>query len=581
MKLIKAEIHNFGSYRHLEFFYEGLGLTLVYGATGSGKSTLADIAPWILYGVTAKDGNADDVRSWFSPHEPTTGTLTLDLPSSKTLTITRIRGKANQNDLYWGYSNRDASDHSGNIHRGKDLADSQRRLNEILGCDADTFGTAAYVSEFSPTGSFFRAGAKDRRKLLERLADTTIAARLQDRSAAARKDAKSSAAKHEVDEKVLQSSIVGTEAYLTRLAEQSETWITDKAKRLNELGTKSINFEVDKAVSLQAASKKSKQWESALLTLVSNLREEESALLDRMQAIPDHSEHICLIHEQIGRLRSTKCTECGGPKRSSEIDSLKEQKTALEAAQADKARLGAEVRQINAQITRDNSSVNPYSASVAQLTSSENHYAEQIAELEDEQDPYAPNIDICQTELNNYQGSLLATTAAKNSAIASYASYTALLDLAPVLRGELIRKVGGEVEGATNALLEMYFDAEIRVEFYLDGDALDVTIGKSAYEAAYSQLSKGQRAQLKLCFSVAVMEAAANKAGMHFSCLAFDEALDGFSSDLKIKAYALFEALSEEHEAILVIDHDTGLHQMFPNKLLVELHGDESEIHEE
>lgn len=36
MKLLKAEVHNFGSYKDLEFDFNDLGLALIHGATGSG-----------------------------------------------------------------------------------------------------------------------------------------------------------------------------------------------------------------------------------------------------------------------------------------------------------------------------------------------------------------------------------------------------------------------------------------------------------------------------------------------------------------------------------------------------------------
>ena len=73
MKLLKASVVNFGSYSKLDFDFNNQGLTLIQGSTGSGKSTLQDIAIWTVLGITAKDGNADDVRNWNNLNLPTNG----------------------------------------------------------------------------------------------------------------------------------------------------------------------------------------------------------------------------------------------------------------------------------------------------------------------------------------------------------------------------------------------------------------------------------------------------------------------------------------------------------------------------
>ena len=77
------------------------------------------------------------------------------------------------------------------------------------------------------------------------------------------------------------------------------------------------------------------------------------------------------------------------------------------------------------------------------------------------------------------------------------------------------------------------------------------------------------------------MEASANKAGQHIENLFLDEALDGLDVNLKVKAYALFEKLSQEHSSVLVIDHAPELQALFHQKFHVELVGDVSQIEEE
>jgi len=154
-----------------------------------------------------------------------------------------------------------------------------------------------------------------------------------------------------------------------------------------------------------------------------------------------------------------------------------------------------------------------------------------------------------------------------------------LYDLSFKLRGELLRQSIKHVEVNTNRLLETYFDSALRVSFELSKlDDLNVTIAKNGNECSYRQLSKGQRGLLKLCFSISIMEIAANKAGLKFETLFFDEALDGLDTELKLKAYNLFAELEKSHSSVLVIDHNSELQSLFTKQYHVKLVNEESEI---
>ena len=125
MRLLEIDVTNFGSYKRFSFDFTNRGLVLIQGHTGSGKSTALDAVVWMLYGQTAKDGNADDIRSWFcSEDEETHGILNIGIGTSS-IGITRIRGKVN--DLYW------VEESSEEVHRGKDLTETQKLLEKRLG----------------------------------------------------------------------------------------------------------------------------------------------------------------------------------------------------------------------------------------------------------------------------------------------------------------------------------------------------------------------------------------------------------------------------------------------------------------
>jgi DNA repair exonuclease SbcCD ATPase subunit len=140
------------------------------------------------------------------------------------------------------------------------------------------------------------------------------------------------------------------------------------------------------------------------------------------------------------------------------------------------------------------------------------------------------------------------------------------------LRSTKIISAINYIETETNKHLTDNFDAEIRVQFDVaSADKLDVTIYKDGNQCSYTQLSKGQRCLLKLCFGVSVMSAVQNHHGISLNCLWFDEALDGLSDAFKIKAYRLFETISLQYENIFVVEHSEALKACFQNIYTAEL----------
>lgn len=242
MKLLAAQVENFGSYKELIFEFSDLGLVLIHGATGSGKSTLQDIVPWILYGVTAKAGNADEIRSWTAA-APTFGVLHIDL-RGEALTIKRVRGTPSQNDLHWL-----EGDHLDPI-RGKDITETQKLLEQRLGISADLYIAGAYYNEFSPAGSFFLAKAKDRRELLEKITDLSLPIKIAERTTNAKRDTKKA-----LTETVARHNKAGgrLEAALRserQTARDAERWDEDQTAVIKEFQEKSERFEEEKAIKI-------------------------------------------------------------------------------------------------------------------------------------------------------------------------------------------------------------------------------------------------------------------------------------------------------------------------------------------
>lgn len=562
MKPLSCEVTNFGPWKKLKFDFNNIGLALVSGATGSGKSTLLDIAPWILYGHTAKGGSVDEVRSWQAGKEPTRGSITV-LAGMEQITVCRVRGGPGQNDLFWFESESSLSE-----IRGKDINDTQKLLEVRLGVSEDVFLTGSYYHEFSDTKTFFVAKAKDRRALFERICDLSFPGRLAGVLSDETRDARG--VLKELDKTIsgLESSTAIYGQQLPTLRTKAEQWEERVARDLALFAEKSAKFEEEKAKKLQALQEKSKAWEEATsqeaLAIVTRITE--------LKALARPTKEFDLAEAKARN--EARCTTCGAlPKNLAEL---------LEKIVENKFKNNqylAEMKIRKREFDCLQVDLNPHKGLLESLKLSHNQYQAKAKDLMEQVNPFSEQADEAEESLERAQEEFRE---AQKLQLALHKRYKALEELHALTfthRGYLVNQTVQDIQNSTNRYLETYFDAEIRVLFTArDADNLDIAIYKSGYACAYTQLSKGQRQLLNLTFSLSVMKQAANNNGSHFSSLMIDEGLEGLDPALKLKAYRFFEELATQHETVLVVDHDQSFSACFSKKYHVTLCGDNSQL---
>lgn len=571
MRVLEGSFTNFGSYKSFSFDFSNMGLALAFGRTGSGKSSLPDMVAWTLFGVTAKDGSVDDVRSWTASGEPTIGILEVNVNDSK-ITITRQRGKSSQNDLYFvEYPN-------GPSIRGKDLNDTQKLLEDRLGVSADLYLTAAYFHEFSPTGTFFTAKAKDRRAVFEKIASMDLAVRLSEESSSRRKTVR----KDLDNTNSRLSTLTGRQDSLVRSHRDAKERFGDfaetTAERIKGYETESVAFEKTKGQKIKTLQLKAERWQEEKVKKIDNLLTK----CDRLdELIKPQNWGILDLEEDLTEAKKTRCSKCGGPTASEDVERLQgllakslERKRDFEQAVNDRKLVLAELESVN-------ESENPHEEMLKAAKTEVNNYSQMIEEEKKKVNPFVAQVKKLEVDLVKINCELGDAQEEAVTLSGLVSDLIQLYDLSFELRGELLKQAVQQAQDSTNRYLEKYFDSEIRVGFVLEGsDDLAVNIQKSGYDCVYKQLSKGQRGLLKLCFTVSIMKAAANKAGTHFDNLFFDEALDGLDSELKVKAFAMFEELAEEHESILLIDHALEFQTLFTKRFHVTMEADTSSVEE-
>lgn len=208
-----------------------------------------------------------------------------------------------------------------------------------------------------------------------------------------------------------------------------------------------------------------------------------------------------------------------------------------------------------------------------------NPYTEQLANAEKEINPHASGVRDFSDEITAKKVEYNIVGDEHVSVLQNITDLDTLNEVINDFRMLLIKNTIEAVQTDTNDMLAKYFDAEIRVEFSAqDADKLEVIITKDGNECAYTQLSKGQRQLLKLCFGVSIMKTVAKHNSVQFEEIFFDEALDGLDSNMKTRAFSLFQSLELYYKSIFVVEHELNFKSLFSNTYNVELVNGNSQI---
>jgi hypothetical protein len=577
------------------------------------NSTVLDAACWILYGVTSKESSADGMNSWFSD-EPTHGNIEVETESGK-ITVFRTRGKGNQNDLYW------FEEHQFAEQRGKDLKDTQNLLEHRLGVNADLYIIGAYMHQFSSADTFFIAKSKDRREVLEKLADLDFPIKLGIKASEARKSKKK-------ELELLEQELARYEGQLAQLSksraqilDSSKKWEDERAQEIKDLEEKANNFEtlrqeqvnsvVPRIEALSRLILLPEEIEARLEQVKTQIKAFEQVKKEHVEVSKKHAVAASDVEKLTGELNKLNtveakgvCPTCSAPTESNAhfhnsrvviLDALKIANNRLEDLSKHVANLESALsienkihqaydkcRQdelINSRMTQE---LLALKAQVIAARNGKNTYSADAARLKNMTNPHAANIIKCDFDIDEVQVNI----SEKEKHIGLNKTETAqlnwLYDKSFELRAALLDRAKNYLQNKTNEFLEKFFDADIRVALAFDGaDKLEVTITNEGYECPYKQLSGGERCMLKLAFNLAVMKRVEDVAGMRFNAIMLDEALNGLDGTLKSKAFNLLQSLEEEYSSIFLVDHFEEFKNLFSKQFHVVKENGYSVIHAE
>lgn len=568
MKILSASVTNFGSYKSLEFDFSNQGLTLISGPTGAGKSTLCDVIPWILFGKTAKGGTVDEVRSW-NADESTLGYITVELGDSF-IEIWRKRGS--ENDLEFHVK-------GDTVKRGKDLGDTQKLINNLLGIDADLYLSGAYFHEFSQTAAFFTSPAKLRRQIIEQMVDLSLPKKLKENISSYNKEVKKEQEKLTQDLVIKKDRLQQLSIQLASIRQKYSNWALEQKEKIEKLKEQHLQFNEIKADNIKKLEARKNRYDSDTVRHTNILKVERDTLVDLLSTYRSAPNYRQDLEQAIKDCDKDLCKECGAPKRNSQKMSLIDKLHDYKMHEQKFVQIQAEIVTVNNNLERNFKLANPYTDQVKQEETRENTYAEQLTAAKKETNPFSDQLTYGNEDKSKLQDGVAEDQSVLSELQTEHGDLELLLKVTDDFRSVLVKNIISELQNSVNKLLTDHFDAEIKVIFDVaDNDKLDVTIHKDGNECSFSQLSKGQRQLLKLCFGVSVMKAVSNHSGISFNCLWFDEAFEGLSEQLKIQSYGLLQRLSSEYESVFVVEHSQELKNMFANRIDVSLINGESQI---
>jgi DNA repair exonuclease SbcCD ATPase subunit len=538
----------------------------VTGPTGVGKSTLFDILPWILFGKTAKDGAANEVLSWKSKGM-TYGRATIDI-NGKSGVILRTR---NPNDLYYQMEKEEPV-------RGKDLLDTQKKINELIGMDSDAFLSSYYLHEFSQATNFFTASAKERRRLTEDMTDLSLPIRLTERAARYKKLLQEEETQWMEDVTGSKTQIYLLEKMVKKEKIAKDDWDEKQIKKIEELKSASKNFEKIRKNKIKEAEEKVEDWNTKKNLRIDSLNREIKDLEKEGHEI-GYKAKIKEIEDQIAIFASDKCPECGSAKHSNKILVLTKDKNNLLNKENETKRHRLNASFLIRQLEREVATENPFLPEISSAMLFSNNYKTLLKSAQKETNPHQLNLEEFYNQIKEEDKKSSETEAHLIDLRMEIRDVELLLEILVKFRSSLVLSVIQELEIRTNEYLSECFDAEIKVEFLSEeADKIQVKVSKDGNSCSFTQLSRGQRQLLKFCFGVSVMEVVINRYGVGKQYLFFDECLTGLDEGLKVKALKLLNLLSTTYNSVYVIEHSPKLKEQIPNQIVIAMDDGESQL---
>jgi DNA repair exonuclease SbcCD ATPase subunit len=258
--ITRATAKNFLSFKDLDFTYSAMGLTLVEGFdedkginTGAGKSSFFDVIVYGLFGQTSKDIKADEVINRIAKKDCEIN-IYLSANDGEYL-LKRYRKHSKwDNDLVLILPD-------GKELRGKDNRETQKLIEQELGCSFDLFLKSSYFTQFGAIDRFLSASDTEKKKLISEITDLSIYDNILEKVKSALRLNLDVLNGQEKELLKSQSSYDTTSKYLEQEKVNAEQWNSNHTIKLNTLTNNLKNWDNEKHLELTNARKQELEFE--------------------------------------------------------------------------------------------------------------------------------------------------------------------------------------------------------------------------------------------------------------------------------------------------------------------------------
>lgn len=258
-KIIGVEVENFLSFKEMKFDYKPLGLTLLEGYdedlgvnTGAGKSTFLDAPVYGLFGETSKKLKSDEVINRLSGKNLAT-VVSLQGEDGIYKVIRYRRHHQYENDLYMLTPN-------GQELRGKDNRETQKLIEQTIGCSFEVFLKSTYFTQFGSIDRFLSASDTEKKKLISEITDLSIYDEMLElvKKSIANDEKQIETVKAEINK--IQYGVDTMVTQLNDLERRSLRWASDIEALIKSAEFESSEFDKSKADELDTLEKKHNGW---------------------------------------------------------------------------------------------------------------------------------------------------------------------------------------------------------------------------------------------------------------------------------------------------------------------------------
>jgi len=546
------KVKNFFSWESLEFDFKS-GVTLIVGKNlddntmeGVGKSACINSLCWALFGQLPKDVNIDDVIK--------TGksSCVVEVHLTDGTYIVRSRGP---NQLYIGHHGSESKE------VGKDMKETQKKINDLIGMSFDTFMQSVYFAQ-NYNNKFITANQEQKAKILSELQDLSIFDK-------AYKKANDMLRSVKMDLDIARNKLDSEKAIHKILNTQ-----------LIDYNNLNSNFELTKKEQLADFNVRIAELLSKNHLIETEMKEicNISSIEDKINRLGD--ANICIVHIQqqlyhIEQLRTSssdgKCHSCGQTvsHASIKIQDDTDLRQKEEFLKEEISNLGIEIKDLTDKKMKNSILLEKLHSAHEQLS----RLKLEVNKLEISINPYEDKINdyLKQTSVGACAISKLEDEITVNIKKVNYLEF--LKPGYKEIKSYVFQSLLNELNTKTNKYLRDLFDIPAYITFdnvSNEGEIskIQTTVLLDGYERSLGLLSGGQFRRVQLAVDFALSDIVSQRSKSPINIRILDESFKDLSEP---SMYKIIDILQKMKGSTILIEHNSLIKSIVTNVFEVQL----------